>query len=193
MQELLLQKHRKDYDPVISAFERLFNSYKGRIKLFLLGLPVGRFGSSIYKTFEKMRNEGYDVETFDHFVPDDRFDDILTTSDIILAPIRIETRADGDIKEFYGLTVGSGVVFNAIQYAKPIITPSNFKILPELFKSNLIYSDDKELEKIIEKIILDKRSLEKLNKEAFLNSQKFSLDNLQEYFENIILKWVQNN
>jgi len=84
----LIQKHRKDYDPVISAFERLFNSYKGRIKLFLLGLPVGKFGSSIYKTFEKMRNDGYDVETFDHFVPDDRFDDILTTSDIILAPIK---------------------------------------------------------------------------------------------------------
>lgn len=189
----LIQKHRKDYDPVISAFERLFDRHKERIKLFLLGLPVGKFGSSIYKIFEKMRNDGCDVETFDHFVPDDRFDDVLSTSDIILAPIRIETRADGDIKELYGVTVGSGVVYNAIQYAKPIITPSNFKILPELSKSNLSYSDDEELEKIVEKIILDKNSLEKLNKEAFLNSQKFSLENLQEYFENIILKWVQNN
>jgi hypothetical protein len=187
----LIQRHRKNYEPVISAFEKLFQKYKDKIKLFIPGLPVGKFGFSIYKKFEEMKNKGYDIKIFDHFVPDKVFNDILSKSDIIIAPIRVDTRADGNIKEIYGKTVGSGIVFNAIQYAKPIITPSNFEILTELSSSNISYSNDVELEKIIENIILKRGELEKLNEQAYQNSKKFALENLQSYFEEIILRWSQ--
>jgi len=102
----LIQEHRKDYSAVFPVFENLFENYKEKIKLYIPGLPVGRFGKQIYDKFKDMGQKGCDIVIFDHFVPDDIFDDILTQSDIILAPIRIKTRADGDIEETYGKTVG---------------------------------------------------------------------------------------
>ncbi|GAI96884.1 unnamed protein product, partial [marine sediment metagenome] len=119
----LIQEHRKDYSAIFPVFEKLFENYKGKVKLYVLGFPVGRFGKQICDKFKDMEQKGCDVVIFDHFVPDNTFDDILTQSDIILAPIRIKTRADSDIEEIYGKTVGSGVIYNAIMYAKPIIVP----------------------------------------------------------------------
>ena len=186
----LIQEHRKDYGTVFPAFETLFKHHKEKIKLCIPGLPVGKFGGQIYNKFKDMEQKGCDVEIFDHFVPDDTFDDILTQSDIILAPIRIKTRADGDIEEIYGKTVGSGVVFNAIQYAKPIIVPAEFNMLPELESSTLKYSDSIELENIMTKLMSNPEKLQELKREALTNSQKFSLKNLQDYFEKNILTWL---
>jgi len=186
----LIQGHRKDYGAVFPAFETLFKHHKEKIKLCVPGLPVGKFGRQIYNKFKDMEQKGCDVEIFDHFVPDDTFDYILTQSDIILAPIRIKTRADGDIEEIYGKTVGSGVVFNAIQYAKPIIVPAEFNMLPELESSTLKYSDSIELENIITKLMSNPEKLQELKREALTNSQKFSLKNIQDYFKKDILTWL---
>lgn len=186
----LIQEHRKDYSAVFPAFENLFENYKGKIKLYVPGLPVARFGKQVYNKFKDMEQKGYDIVIFDYFVPDDIFDDILIKSDIILAPIRIKTRADSDIEETYGKTVGSGIIFNAIQYAKPIVVPAEFNMLPDLESSTLKYSDSIELEKIVTELISDSVKLQKLEKEAIINSQKFSLKNLQGYFEKTILTWL---
>lgn len=186
----LIQEHRKDYSTVFPAFEALFKHHKEKIKLYVPGLPVGKFGRQIYNKFRDMEQKGCDVKIFDHFVPDDTFDDILTQSDIILAPIRIKTRADGDIEEIYGKTVGSGVVFNAIQYAKPIIVPAEFNMLPELESSTLRYSDSIELEQIVTELMSNPEKLHELKRGALTNSQKFSLKNLQDYFEKNILTWL---
>ena len=186
----LIQEHRKDYGAVFSALETLFEHHKEKIKLYVPGLPVGRFGQQVYDKFKDMNQKGCDVEIFDHFVPDETFNNILTQSDIILAPIRIKTKADGDIEEIYGKTVGSGVVFNAIQYAKPIIVPAEFNMLPELKSSTLKYSDSTELEQIMTKLMSNPEKLQELKGEALANSQKFSLKNLQDYFEKNILTWL---
>ncbi len=186
----LIQEHRKDYSAVFPAFENLFENYKGKIKLYVPGLPVARFGKQVYNKFKDMGQKGYDIVIFDHFVPNDIFDDILIKSDIILAPIRIKTRADSDIEETYGKTVGSGIIFNAIQYAKPIVVPAEFNMLPDLESSTLKYSDSIELEKIVTELISDSVKLQELKKEAMTNSQKFSLKNLQDYFEKNILTWL---
>lgn len=188
----LVQKHRKDYSPVFSAFENLFSNYKGLIELAIPGLPVGKFGKQVYEKFSQMKKEGNEVEIFDKFVPDDIFNKLLIDCDIILAPIRIKTRADGDIEEIYGRTVGSGVIYNAIQYAKPIIVPKDFVMLPELETSTLTYSGEKELEQQITNLINNPDKIIQLKKEAYQNAQKFSLKNLQTYFLNEVLPKIKN-
>ena len=140
-----------------------------------------------------MKKKGYKVLVFDSFVPDDTFDMILNKSDIILTPIRIKTRADSDIVEEYGKTVGSGVVYNAIQYAKPILVPSDFIMLKELDSSTLKYENSKELVTIINEFLSNPEKLKKLKLEASKNAHKFSLKNLQDYFEKNVLCWLQKN
>ncbi len=189
----LIQKHRKDYSNVFPAFENIFENHKEKIKLYLPGLPVGRFGKQVHDKFKSMKQKGYDVAIFDNFVPDDTFNKILTQIDIILAPIRIKTRADGDIEEVYGKTVGSGVIFNAIQYAKPIVVPAEFNMLPELESSTLRYSNSIELKNTIIELMSNPKKLRDLKREALVNSQKFSLKNLQDYFEKNVLTWLDTH
>ncbi len=183
----LVQKHRKDYSLVFSAFEKLFSKHKESISLAIPGLPVGKFGEEVYEKFQEMKNKGYDLEIFKSFVPDDIFNELLIDCDIILAPIRIKTRADGDIEEIYGKTVGSGVIYNAIQYAKPIIVPEDFVMLPELKTSTLTYSCEKDLEENISNLVDNPDKMKQLKKEAYRNAQKFSLQNLQDYFLNEVM------
>jgi glycosyltransferase involved in cell wall biosynthesis len=188
----LIQEHRKDYTAIFPAFKKLFEQYNEKIRLYILGFPVERFGRQVYRKFKDMKQKQYDVVIFDKFIPDDIFYSILKQSDIILAPIRIKSRADGEIEEIYGKTVGSGVVYNSILYAKPIIVPAEFNMLPELKTSTLNYTNSMNLEKIIKELISKPKKLQQLKKEAFTNSQKFSLKNLQDYFEREILTWAKN-
>ena len=189
----LIQKHRKNFAHIIPVFENLSKRFKENIELYILGLPVGRYGKLIYERFKKMQEAGCKIVMFDSFVPDRIFDKILLEGDIILAPIRIKTRADSDIEEEYGKTVGSGVVYNAILYAKPVIVPSEFNMLKELKSSTIKYENPVELEKQIEELITNPVKLKKLEKEAFGNARKYSLLKLQDYFEKNVLTWLNKN
>jgi len=189
----LIQKHRKNFAPVIPVFENLFKRFKENIELYIPGMPVGRYGKLIYEKFKKMQEAGCKIVMFDSFVPDQIFDQIILEGDIILAPIRIKTRADSEIEEEYGKTVGSGVVYNAILYSKPLIVPSEFNMLKELNSSTLKYKNSVELEKQIEELITNPDKLKKLETEAFRNARKFSLLKLQDYFEKNVLTWLNNN
>ncbi len=187
----LIEKHRKDYNKVIPAFEKIFQRFRENIILYILGWPIGKYGKNIYNKFRKMKEEGHNIFIYASFVPDNIFDEILIKSDILLAPINIKTRSDGEIQEIYGVTVGSGIIFNAIQYAKPIVVPSEFNMLDELKSSTVKYKDSKNLENIITDIISNPERLAQLKEKAIENSQKFSLKNLQDYFEKNVLKWLK--
>jgi glycosyltransferase involved in cell wall biosynthesis len=175
----------------IPVFENLFKRFKEHLTISVPGLPVGQYGKSVYMAFSHMRDRGYNISIFDHYVPDETLDEILTQGDIIFTPIRINSKADNEIKEQYGITVGSGNVFDAIKYAKPIIVPAEFNMLDELKSSTLKYSTPAELEQIIAELISNPKKLKHLKEEALINSRKFSLDRLQKYFEENILKLVK--
>ncbi len=187
----LIQEHRKDFATIFPVFEKLFNRHREKLRLCVLGMPVGRYGERVLNKFKEMKKENYEVILFDSFVKDDIFDKELKESDIILTPMRIKTRADNEIEEEYGKTVGSGIIYNAIQYAKPIIAPNEFNMLRELDSSSLKYKNSKDLEAMIDELILNTEKLEILKGEALKNAQKFSLENLQDYFEKNVLGWLQ--
>ena len=48
-------------------------------------------------------------------------------------------------------------------------------------------------EKQIEELITKPDKLKKLETEAFRNARKYSLANLQDYFEKNVLTWLKNN
>ena len=94
----------------------------------------------------------------------------------------------GVIAEIYGKTKGTAAVYEAIQYAKPLVIPNDFNIITELESSTLKYTDVKDLENKLTKLILNKQKIEKLKEEANNNSKKFSIQVLQKYFIEEILE-----
>jgi hypothetical protein len=183
-----IEKHRRDYDIVIDAFENLFNNFKEEISLYLLGYPVGDYGKLILKRCKLIKEKGYNIINFDEFVPEEEYNQIISDCDFIISPIKIETGSWGLLEEKYGVTKASAIIFEAIQYAKPLVIPVDFNIIKELDSSTLKYSDSKDLENILTKVISNKQKIDNLTQKAYANSQIFSLKVLQNYFENNILK-----
>jgi len=188
-----IQECRKDYRMTVPIFENLFKRYNDNLILYVTGMPIGPYGRSIHKAFKEMKKKGYNVEVFDDFVPYGEFDEILTNCDIVLAPIQINTKADNEIKEYYGITIGSGSIFDALQYGKPIIVPAEFNILTELKSSTITYTNSTDLEKLFVNLISNPDKIHQLKIDGIRNSSKFSIDNMQKYFEENILRWLKES
>jgi len=187
----LIQKHRKKFEIILPVLKNLFKTYGNKIKVYILGRAVDSYGRNIQKEFEEFKKRGYNIVTYHHFVEEKTFHRVIKESDIILAPIRIESKADNEIKEYYGKTVGSGIIYNAIKFTKPIIVPSEFKMLKELETSTLKYDNFNELEKILTDYIEKPNVRKKLSFEAIKNAKNFSLEKLQDCFKDEALEWLK--
>ncbi len=179
---------RRDHSVVMETFERLFEKFPKEISLCLLGKPEGTYGKKIIENAEELKSKGYDVSYFDKFVEEKTYDKLFSESTIVIAPIKLNARSLGVIKETFGKTKSSGIFFDAIQYSKPLILPYGHKVVKEMQSSVLKYKDSEDLEQILTGFIEDKSKLEKLVKEALKNSKNFSLEKMQKYLESKILK-----
>lgn len=187
-----IEEHRRDYETVINAFEKIFEENKEKTRLILLGYPVGAYGNKILKKCEELRKKGYKINYYDGFVPEEEYNSIMKNVDFLLLPIKLESSGLGVTKEYYGKTKGSAAVFEAIQYAKPMIVPEDFNTINEMNDSTIKYRDIGNLIEEILDITSNKEVLEKYKANAIKDSENFSLKTLQKYFSEEILNKIDN-
>ena len=187
-----VEEHRRDYDIVVDAFEKVFKKNGKKIKLYLLGYPVGVYGKRIHSRCEKLKKQGFKIVFYDSFVPEDEYNNTMKNVDFLILPIKIISRGVGVIPEYYGTTKGSAAVFEAIQHAKPMIVPNEFNMLSEMESSTLKYKNADDMAEKIINIIENQDTIINLQKEAFKNSEKFNLEQLQKYFTKEILEKFDN-
>lgn len=181
-----IEEHRRDYITVLDAFEK-----KGKkAKLILLGYPVGSYGKKILKKCENLKEKGFDITYYDSFVPEEEYNNIMKKADFLILPIKILSTGLGITPEYYGKTKGSAAVFEAIQYAKPMIVPEEFNVIKNLESSTIKYKDSRDLSEQIFIILENMDILKKLKDEAYKNSQNFSLTVIQNYFKEEILNKI---
>jgi len=114
-----------------------------------------------------LRQQGFNIQFYDGYISEEVFRDEAIPVDIIINPIRLKNYPHG--------TFTSGLV-EAIRHTKPGIYPAGYIVPKELLSSFLFYDKVEELSHLIENKILNSReSLEKLSKNAIINSEKFSL------------------
>lgn len=186
----LIETYRRDYNLALNVFEKLFKKYNKKIKLILLGKPVGTGGNKIIEKCQNLKQKGYNISFSQQFVPEEEYNKILSESDIIFSPLHAKTIRPTGITEIYGKTEGSALPFEAIQYCKPLIVPEEFNIMNEMKTSTLKYKSPEDLEKTLIHLIENKEKIEKIKKEAYNNSQNFSLEKLQQYFTEEILEKI---
>lgn len=189
----LIQAHRKNFTQARSVFNSLPRTYLKNIELILLGAAFDKTGKTIIKTFKSLREKGLTVKTFDHFIDDDTFYHYIRQSDILFLPIKIHTKADNGVNEIYGKTVGSGVVYDAIKYAKPVIIPAQFQMISSFKDATMSYQSEEKLRNLLMSCIDNPEILNKKKQQAIIASNHFSLQHYQEYFNNSILHWLENN
>jgi len=185
-----IEEHRRDYDTIIDAFEKILEKYNDKIEFILLGYPVGKYGKKIIRRCKDLKEKKYNVTFFESFVPEKEYNDSMKKVDFIILPIKIKSKGMGIIPEYYGITKGNAGIFDGIQYAKPMIVPEEFNIVKELKSSTLSYKNSEDLEKTLSDLIENKNNIKKLKQKSFENSKNFSLNVLQGYFEKEILSKI---
>lgn len=188
----LIEIYRRDYHLAIDVFEKLFKKYSKKISLWLLGKPVGSGGNRIISKCEELKKKGFDINYSKKFIPEEKYDEIISNCDIIFSPLNVIAKRDTGISEIYGKTEGSALPFEAIQYCKPLIVPEKFNVINEMKSSVLRYKSSEDLENILIDLIKDKNKLAELKKKAVENSEKFSLENIQKYFKKEILDKIDD-
>jgi len=183
-------EQRRDHTAIMDAFERLFEKYGEKISLCLLGKSTGSYGKDILKRCQDLVDKGFNVCFFKSFVPEKKYDKTLNECTIVIAPIKLDSTSLGTWKETFGLSKASGAIFEAIQYAKPLVIPERFNLMDELTNSTIKYSDSKDLESKLVKIIDDEKKLIDLQKNAIENSKKISFSSYDKYFEDNLLNRI---
>jgi glycosyltransferase involved in cell wall biosynthesis len=183
-------EQRRDHKVVLDAFEHLFTKYKDKISLCLLGKSTGSYGKQILNRCQVLKNQGFDVSYFEKFVPEEIYDRTLNEANVVIAPVKLNTTSLGTWIETFGISKASGAVFEAIQYAKPLVLPEKFNLMNELSNSSIKYSDYLDLEDKLTNIIEDEKILSSLEENAIENSKKISFSSYKKYFEDNLLNKI---
>lgn len=178
-----IEEHRRDYDIVLDAFDKIFRTYNKKLRLILLGYPVGLYGNRIIKRCKELKEKGYDLLYYDSFVPEEEYDKIMKNVDFLILPIKILSQGIGVTKEYYGITKGSAAVFESIQYAKPMIVPNDFNMIKDFESSTMRYKDVEHLIDNIEYLSSNEKRVNEYHSNALKNTGSFSLHILQSYFK----------
>jgi glycosyltransferase involved in cell wall biosynthesis len=185
-----IDSRRRDYFNVLAAFEKIFEEFSD-LSLYILGKPIGKFGSEVLEICRKLKAEGKNIKFCEDFVPQDEFERVMSSCDAIISPVN-KYMFIGKDREEYGVSKATGATFDMIRYAKPGIVPSEFNVPSDLKGSIIQYKDQDELYTIIKMIHDDKDYRISLREKALSNSQKYSLNSVRDKIQPQIDEIMKN-
>ncbi len=166
---------RKPLDVVIAALRNLPNQYLKKIKIILLGRPLGETARKLCD--EWMKEFGDSLEYFNGFVENEVFEKTVNDATYILCSFKLKHQ-DRYLDEVYGETKGSGVFGQAISYGKPLIVNKGFKVPSEIESSTLYFEDASELCNIFKEAVANEANRSILISNAYKNSSSFTIENI---------------
>ena len=179
-----VQNSRRDYDTTLDVFEELFDEFPDKLQLSLLGKGKE---NEIIERCKSLEKEGYNINYYgaDTWIPAEEFGDQMKNGDVVLLPQRYN-KPQKLFNEIYGRSGGTGGVFEAIRHSKPIILPEHFPELDWISSSTMWYDDADSLFGIVRSIIEEPVKLNRLKREARINSKEFSIKKQREKFTNLL-------
>ena len=181
-----IDERRKDYKLVLEAFALLLPKLKRPLQLTFLGQPKGPYGHRIVKAFRELmqKYESFKFVSFQKRVPQDEFNAVMRQTDLLLAPILLQTRYK-IYKEQYGLTKISGSASDVIRYMKPAIFPKAYPLNNILKNVIDTYENVEDLAFLLEK---------KIHQFDFLEEKQAALQTLKQHYqpENMLLPILEN-
>lgn len=131
-----VSQKRRDYQYVLQTLEKANFS----LNITFLGKASGKELKWL-QDFEQ-KNTLHKINYFTEKIPQNDFDKIMKTANLLWCPIQYETEFLG-IKEIYGTTKVSGNIGDAIKYGKPAIFPEHYlKQYPFIISDNILFSKE---------------------------------------------------
>ncbi|MFN7013964.1 MAG: hypothetical protein ACK4ON_06820, partial [Bacteroidia bacterium] len=168
--------HRRDIDMVLRIIEKLNNK---NIEFNFIGNILGIPGEKTLQKINLLKQSGYNLNHYYDETDNRLFEKKMSESDIILSPLNVFTNYEG-IKEVYGLTKSTGVVFDMMRFEKPGIVPVELNTNKNIESSILKYKNEDDLINIIINLYNNPAYLQKLTDNAINNAKHFKKENLVE-------------
>jgi hypothetical protein len=138
-----------------------------------------------------MRDAGLNVVTFDEWIHKAEFNNRLKCADAIISPLRQIPKSRSGYKELHGRTTGTGTVFDAMGFGKPLLLPQEYAIGEEINDIARHYEDREDLNRILNRLITERDFLLKWKRESFKNAQRFCLEKQRRRFEQILQNCIR--
>ena len=184
-----ISDNRRNYDIVLDAIKDVPDRIKSKLKLALIGRPIGEYG---YKIIERVKNliaNGWEIDYSDEYIPPDVMTQKLQAVDVMIAPMKF-TYTSITVNESFTYTKGTGTFNDAIRYGIPSIVPDEYNIAPEFKSCFLKYQDQNDLSRIISELSTNTEELNKLKVDTLNTMKDYTLPKVQEMLKNIIADYV---
>jgi hypothetical protein len=124
-----LDAQRRQYDIVLQALRQLLNTadLARKVRITLLGRPVGSQGAAIARQFSRLQREGFEVKTFSETIGEREYLDCLSQANFLLMPLRGDLRY-GICREKGGRTKISGTVNDALRVQRPALVDGAYAL-----------------------------------------------------------------
>ena len=180
----VISSKSRDYGIVLEAFKDI--RLHKQVKLTLLGKPSGPFGHKIVRQFKSLQRSNLEIQTYDSFVHQEYFDEILKQSDFLILPISRFMKVS-IFKEINGFTCVSGNVNDMMRFAIPSLISDFYPLDKELKELTQPFNSATELRNLVESWVKENTYLEKKkNASALLSSHQ--LDKIAKDVKRDILK-----
>jgi len=167
----VVSKTRRNYEPVINAFNRLSKKHE-HTRLILLGKNKDNL------TFKKHVGVEEKIITFDKRVSTVEYNEYLRNSDFIIIPNFFLTHSVNTIDEFYGFSK-SPSINEVIKWRKPLIIPEHIPVDYHLTTSTIKYENTNQLYYWMERVITVKDLRNQITKNAIKDTKSFTLKNIR--------------
>lgn len=151
-----VEEKRRNYDDLIRALTIASPNFNEPVKLVLLGKLKGSYGQHVKSKLSALSSPKLQIVTFEQFVPQATYDEIMVQSSFQVVPINPETRYQ-ICSEKYGLTKISGAENEMIKYQLHSVFPTGYLVPDELKPLSSNYSSTRDLAKRIEELVNQKK------------------------------------
>jgi hypothetical protein len=188
-----ISQNVRNIDQVLTAMERVFEHYSGNVILDFVGRLTGDYESAL-KRIEMLQNQGYDVRYREEWIPYDEFAAALRAADIIINPLHVRRTISHPFRAdmWTGRTNGTGIIFDALRYARPLVVPELFSVDERLRPFTETYDNIDHLVKIVLELLENEDRLADLQSRADAAAAEVTPEAQRPKFENIVDNILQS-
>lgn len=178
-----IDEKRKNYLLAYEAIATALPNIYGKLNLILLGAPKGPYGLSVLKKFKSIKASNFELISFNNRINQSAFESYLKETDILLAPVVVETRYKF-FKEIYGTTKISGSITDMIRYGKPLLLTDQYQLSKKYTNFIMPFANQNDLKKLIINISKNKLILTELQHNLASFLKKFETQKIGQKITN---------
>jgi len=151
-----ISQHVRDIDTLLDAMETVFERYDDEVVLDFVGRLYGDY-ESVLDRIETLQDRGYDVRYREDWIPYEEFAEGLRAADIIINPLHVRRVLKHPLRSdmWTGRTNGTGLIFDALRYARPLVVPELFPVDERLEPFTETYDNVEHLSELLLELLSD--------------------------------------